>query len=63
MVISKKQETPKCNIRLKGFILKQVELKFKYLGSLITSDGRSISEIKIRIAQAIRKHSRTSVPS
>ena len=51
MVISKKQETPKCNIRLKDSVLQHVE-KFKYLGSLITSDGRSINEIKIRIVQA-----------
>ena len=26
--------------------------KFRYLGSLVTSDGRSANEIKIRIAQA-----------
>ena len=51
MVISKKQETPKCNIRLKDSILQQLE-KFKYLGSLITSDGRSINKIKVIIAQA-----------
>ena len=51
MVTSKKRETPKGNIRLKDSILQRVE-KFKYLGSLITSDGRSINEIKIRTAQA-----------
>ena len=60
MVISKTQEMPKCNTRLKDSILQQVE-KFKYLGSFITNDGRSINEIRKRIR--LRKHSRISVPS
>ena len=51
MVISKKQETPTCNIRLKNSTLKQVN-SFQYLGANISSDGRCIHEIKIRIAQA-----------
>ena len=51
MVISKKNCTPACNIALNGTVLKQVH-KFNYLGSLITSDGRCINEIKRRMTQA-----------
>ena len=51
MVISKKNCTPTCNIIMNGTVLKQVH-KFNYLGSLITSDGRCINEIKRRMAQA-----------
>ena len=51
MVISKKNCTPACNIVMNGTVLKQVH-KFNYLGSLITSDGRCISAIKWRMAQA-----------
>ena len=36
---------------MNGTVLKQVH-KFNYLGSLITSDGRCINEIKRRMAQA-----------
>ena len=50
MVISKKNCTPACNIVMNGTVLKQVH-KFNYLGSLITSDGRCINEIKRRMAQ------------
>ena len=45
MVISKNKNNPICNITLKGNILKQVD-KFKYLGTIITSDGKCIHEIK-----------------
>ena len=51
MVISKKNCTHACNIVMNGTVLKQVH-KFNYLGSLITSDGRCINEIKRRMAQA-----------
>ena len=51
MVISKKNCTPACNIVMNGTVLKQVH-KFNYLGSLITSDGRCINEIKRRMDQA-----------
>lgn len=51
MVISKKAVIPSCNININGNILKQVH-KFKYLGTLITSDGRCNTEIKARICQA-----------
>ena len=40
-----------CNIVMNGTVLKQVH-KFNYIGSLITSDGRCINEIKRRMAQA-----------
>ena len=36
---------------MNGTVLKQVH-KFNYLGSLITTDGRCINEIKRRMAQA-----------
>ncbi|GFN87130.1 U2 small nuclear ribonucleoprotein a'-like [Plakobranchus ocellatus] len=51
MVISKKSSNPKCNLVSKGQKIKQVT-KFKYLGYLITSDGRCTSEISKRIAMA-----------
>ena len=51
MVISKKNCTPACNIVMMGTVLKQVH-KLNYLGSLTTSDGRCINEIKRRMAQA-----------
>ncbi|GFO49978.1 aspartate--tRNA ligase, cytoplasmic [Plakobranchus ocellatus] len=51
MVISKKSSNPKCNLISKGEEIKQVT-KFKYLGYLITSDGRCTSEISKRIAMA-----------
>jgi hypothetical protein len=51
MVISKKNITPKCDIRIEGKLLNQVN-KFKYLGVMVTSDGRCLTEIKSRIGQA-----------
>ena len=63
MVISKKTCTPACNIVMNGTVLKQVH-KFNYLGSLITSDGRCINEIKRRMAQAkasVKNMKRTSI--
>ena len=39
------------HVPMNGTVLKQVH-KFNYLGSLITSDGRCINEIKRRMAQA-----------
>uniref|UniRef100_A0A0B7BSZ6 Reverse transcriptase domain-containing protein n=1 Tax=Arion vulgaris TaxID=1028688 RepID=A0A0B7BSZ6_9EUPU len=49
--ISKKQILPKCTITVNGTDLRQVQ-QFKYLGVLVTSDGRCRSEIKSRIGQA-----------
>jgi len=51
MAITRKSITPSCNIKLDGKELAQVE-KFKYLGALITADGRCLAEIKSRICQA-----------
>ncbi|GFN81468.1 craniofacial development protein 2 [Plakobranchus ocellatus] len=49
--MSKKSSNPKCNLVSKDEQIKQVT-KFKYLGYLITSDGRCASEISKRIAMA-----------
>ena len=51
MVVSKKSLNPICNLTSKGEKIKQVQ-KFKYLGYMITSDGRCDTEIKRRIAVA-----------
>ena len=51
MVVSKKTTNPTCSLFSKGEQIKQVT-KFKYLGYLITSDGRCISEIRKRTAMA-----------
>ncbi|GFS00757.1 endonuclease-reverse transcriptase [Elysia marginata] len=51
MVINRKQEPPKCDIFINDAKLQQQD-KFKYLGTIITSDGRNNNEIAARIAQA-----------
>ena len=51
MVFSKKKEIPKCSIKIDGVELEQVK-QFNYLGSFLTSDGRSKVEIDRRIGQA-----------
>ena len=51
MVVSKKSVIPICKIKSQGEEIKQVE-KFKYLGYVLTSDGRCDTEIKKRIAIA-----------
>jgi hypothetical protein len=50
LVISKKGEET-CNTVMNGTTLEQV-LKCKYLGSVITDDGRCAEEVKTRIAMA-----------
>ena len=50
VVVSRKADTPKCNIFINGTPLKQCE-SFKYLGSLICSDGRNDKEILSRKGQ------------
>ena len=51
MVISKKAIAPSCNLQSRGQQIKLVK-KFKYLGYMITSDGKCITEVKKRIATA-----------
>ena len=51
MVVSKKENNPKCKLFSKGEQIRQVQ-KFKYLGYTLTSDGKCRTEIKKRIAVA-----------
>ena len=53
MVMTKKESVPERRITIKGEMVKQVK-NCKYLGSNITSDGRCVTEVKCRIAQAKR---------
>ena len=50
MVISRKK-SPRCELYVEGTVLKQ-KTSFKYLGTIISQDGRNDSEIKARISQA-----------
>ena len=50
-VISRKEEPPLINITINGIKLKQRD-QIKYLGALVSSDGRNNIEISARIAQA-----------
>ena len=51
MVISRKKETPKCQLIVNGKAIKRVK-QFSYLISILTSDGRCDTEIKRRIGTA-----------
>ena len=51
MVVTKETAAPRCSLQIRGENITQVE-KFNYLGSWITTDGKSDTEIKARIAQA-----------
>ena len=51
MVISKGNENARANISVRGEVLEQVE-RYKYLGSIVTQDGRCFEEIKTRTAIA-----------
>ena len=46
-----RRNAPACNIRLGNESIKQVD-KFKYLGSMMTVDGRCENEIRQRIGIA-----------
>ena len=50
-LITKSKERTKCTLKIEDEYLRQVE-KFKYLGSVATSDGKNEHEIRIRIGQA-----------
>ena len=51
MVISKRLEVPDCLLTVGETVIKQVK-KFSYLGSLITSDGKTDSDIKKKIGMS-----------
>ena len=51
MAISKKAIVPSCNLQSRGQQIKLIK-KFKYLGYMITSDGKCITEINKRIPTA-----------
>ena len=51
MTVSKKQSPPTRTLAANGIEIKHVE-KFHYLGSFLTSDGKSDCEIKRRIAMS-----------
>ena len=51
MVVSKKKNIPRCSLKVKDQIIKQVSA-FNYLGSTITEDARCMKEIKRRIVLA-----------
>ena len=51
MVISRKEEPPLINITINGIKLRQRD-HFKYLGVLVSSDGRNNTEISARKVQA-----------
>ena len=50
MAVSRKSEIPLSSIKINGTTLEQVH-QFKYLGTIITSDGRCQTEVKGRIAK------------
>ena len=51
MVVTKGSDQVRINVRVGEEALEQVE-KYKYLGSLVTQDGRCVEDIKTRIAIA-----------
>ena len=51
MFVSKKKDIPRCSLKVKGQIIKQVSA-FNYLGSTTTEDARCMTEIKRRIVLA-----------
>ncbi|ELU03802.1 hypothetical protein CAPTEDRAFT_199247 [Capitella teleta] len=61
MVISKKADTPICNLKLKDSTLVQVE-KFKYLGSTIYSDGRYAQECTFALLETVQYYVQRDTP-
>ena len=59
MVVSKKNDIPRCSLIVKDQIIKQVSA-FNYLGSTITEDARCMKEIKRRIVLAKSAFSKLS---
>ena len=59
MVVSKKKDIPRCSLKVKDQIIKQVSA-FNYLGSTITEDARCMKEIKRRIVLAKSAFSKLS---
>ena len=53
VMVFSKEENVQCNIKVNGEYLEQVT-SYRYLGSIVTEDGRSEVEIKTRIAMAKR---------
>ena len=51
MVCTKKEQSPKCQVYVNGTQIEQKD-SFTYLGSLVTSDGRSNKDIQCRVAMA-----------
>ena len=51
MIVSKKKDIPRCSLKVKDQIIKQVSA-FNYLGSTITEEARCMKEIKRRIVLA-----------
>ena len=51
MVVRKDQNEKSCTVKVNDTTLEQVK-KYKYLGTMVTDDGRSIVEVKRRIALA-----------
>ena len=62
MAFSKKTDNPMCNIDVRGDTLWQVT-EFQYLGSWVTSDGKSDKEIKHIIGMAISLQKNGKGPS
>ena len=51
MVVTRQRTVPTCSLKIGNCELRQVE-KFKYLGAMITTNGKCDTEIKARIGQA-----------
>ena len=51
MVITKRKDNPNCQLTVKGVLINQTN-KVKYLGSIVTADGKSIEDVNNRIGQA-----------